>query len=145
MRSHQCPLSGEARGQGSRWGPASRAAPARGIPTPNRPQPGTLSRRDPFPTVAMRAKSKKTTCYPGIRGLYQAIRVAILQRCWRGGGVQAGRGDPGSRGAVGVPARGFLPPVWAQEAWEYHEVGTPHEPEPLAFSHLIPEATKDHF
>ena len=53
------------------------------------------------------------------------------------GGVPAPRGVgvPAQRG-VGVSARGVLWPVRGQEAWQYHEPGTPHKPGPLALSQI---------
>ena len=50
-----------------------------------------------------------------------------------GGGYPPERGVPARRG-VGVLARGALQFVRGQEAWEYHEPGTPHEPGRLVFS-----------
>ena len=55
----------------------------------------------------------------------------------RGGGSQPeGGGFPVRRG-VGVPARGVLQAVRRQEAWEFHQPGTPYEPGPLTFSQLL--------
>ena len=57
-----------------------------------------------------------------------------------GPGSKGGRvlGVPARRGA-GVAARGALRPARGQEAWEYHELGPPNEPRPLAFSHCGPQ------
>ena len=99
--------SQEGQGVPARWGD-----PARGIPTPK-------------PPTVRENHEQGPPLEPG-----PLAPCPLPKRCRGGGrsvtGSKGGRG-PGSKG-------GFLRPVRGQEAWEYHELGPPNEPGPLAFS-----------